>query len=555
MVDDTSVDGHRLGTGMIPLRLSDAEWIQLQAGQCGGEEYLPYELRISAAGLVEAARLLPYQSFCNSTPIAAQPPPVVAAHLAQANALVSSQHYVPWVVQGRPATVLIHTSLAIAPPERYGPAHPFPSPVDPGTVSIGMERRGCEGSCPVYSVTLAADGTVSYVGSAFIAIPGHHRAQITAAAVSDLLDRFRQARFLSALPEYSGAYDGGFTALHLKVNGTAYQVVDESGLRVGLPTAIRDLEKAVDDATESAKWVVGNQETLASLDAEHWNFASTSEDNLRLYDRAIANKNAVLLERFLQAKAPVLASPSPGRPSWTKPDPPPLIMASSTGDLALVNQMVLTVGTPVPPRILFHCLLAAFSSGSLPMVNFWLDKGADPHLRPVTLDGKQTGPNPGVDALYRAVLSGNPDVVRRALGLGFKPNRTIGGTEPILVYVLSNARPANLNLDVIRVLLQAGANPNARSSSGDTALIDVRDSGYLDILIAAGADPNLADDLGYTPLIMHATDPKAVKVLLAAGADPRTRDKDGKTALDATGELGGCPVCREQISAALRARE
>jgi Domain of unknown function (DUF6438) len=255
-VDDASIYDHRLSAG-TPLRLSAVEWAQLQAGKCGGEEYLPYELTISSTGFVETARLLRYQSYCNSTPSAAQPPQVVATHLAQANALVSSQHFIPWLVDGHPVPVLIHTSLAIAPPERFGAAHPFPSPIDPTTVSIGMERRGCEGSCPVYSIALTADGTVTYVGSAYIAIPGRHQAHIPTAAVSKLLDRFRQAEFLSALPIYTGAYDGGYTALHLNLNGTGYQVVDESGLRVGLPTAIRDLEQAVDDSTESARWVVG----------------------------------------------------------------------------------------------------------------------------------------------------------------------------------------------------------------------------------------------------------------------------------------------------------
>ena len=214
--------------------------------------------------MVEAARLLPYQSFCNSTPTPPAPGPVVGTHPQEANALVRAQRFTPWIVNGRPASVLIHTSLAIAPPERFGPSHSFPTVVDPATVSVGLERRGCEGRCPAYSVNLAADGTVTYKGFAYVAVPGQRHAHVPAATVTQLLDRFRQANFLSALPVYSGAFDGGYNVLKLSVDGTSYQIVNESGSSVGLPTAIYALERAVDEATDSAGWVTSGS-TMAPI--------------------------------------------------------------------------------------------------------------------------------------------------------------------------------------------------------------------------------------------------------------------------------------------------
>lgn len=552
-IDDRTVAAHRIGAAG-PLRLSASEWSQLQASQCGGADYLPYELTVSTAGAVNSARLLPYQSFCNATPSPAAPGPVVAAHLAEANALIRAERFTPWVVNGHPAPVLIHASLAIAPPERFGPSRSFPAATDPATVSIGLERRGCEGRCPAYTVDLAADGTVTYKGFAYVAVPGQHHAHVPTATVTQLLDRVRQANFLSALPVYSGAFDGGYNVLKLSMNGVTYQVVDESGSSVGLPTAIQNLERSVDDATRSADWIDGKPDILTSLDAEHWDFASASEDNLHLYDRAIWGKNDALLNRFLQAGAPVLATPSPNQPSWANTDSPPLLVASGTGNLGLVNRMLQSVKQPLPPATLFHCLLAAFSSGSLPMMNFWLGRGADPHLHPVTLAGKPIAPNDAVDPLRRAILSGKPEVVRRALELGFSPNERMAGSELPLLYVFRSVRPADFNPEVVSVLLSAGADPNGRGIMGETALEEARTSDVLRMLLAAGANPNLKDELGYTALIMHATDPEAVRLLLAAGADPTMRDKEGGTALNAAGELGGCSSCQEQLSAALRAR-
>jgi ankyrin repeat protein len=54
------------------------------------------------------------------------------------------------------------------------------------------------------------------------------------------------------------------------------------------------------------------------------------------------------------------------------------------------------------------------------------------------------------------------------------------------------------------------------------------------LLLQAGADPNLRDKAGYTALILCKTDTAAALLLLKAGANPNARTLEGVTALSNT---------------------
>jgi hypothetical protein len=256
VVDDDEAFDHILNPD-TPLRLSKAEWDQLAAGPCGGSDFLPYELVVSDSGVVESARLLPYTGSCNFIDNPPNPPPVVALHLSEANTLVREQRFIPWIINGHSTRVIFHTTLPIAPPERFGASHSLAVPINFRSVIMSLERLGCEGRCPAYSITIAGNGTVTYEGRAYVKVLGKQQAHISEAAVMQLLERFREADFGSALPAYIGAYDGGDNVLKVRIDGRLYQVVDGSGLRVGLPTAILKLEQAVDETAQSRRWVTG----------------------------------------------------------------------------------------------------------------------------------------------------------------------------------------------------------------------------------------------------------------------------------------------------------
>ncbi len=93
--------------------------------------------------------------------------------------------------------------------------------------------------------------------------------------------------------------------------------------------------------------------------------------------------------------------------------------------------------------------------------------------------------------------------------------------------------------DVVRVLLEAGADPNARGDrNNSTPLYDAAGKGRAEaarILLQAGADPNARTEYSWAPLYTAAQRGHAdvVRVLLAAGADPNARTNRGSTPLKA----------------------
>jgi len=100
--------------------------------------------------------------------------------------------------------------------------------------------------------------------------------------------------------------------------------------------------------------------------------------------------------------------------------------------------------------------------------------------------------------------------------------------------------------DVVRYLLEAGADPRPASRQGGfTALHSAvaTDAGKVDIeivrmLVDKGADPNAKAQSGSTPLhtVAFTGDRASLDLLLEHGADPTIKNDDGKRAADIAGE-------------------
>lgn len=98
-------------------------------------------------------------------------------------------------------------------------------------------------------------------------------------------------------------------------------------------------------------------------------------------------------------------------------------------------------------------------------------------------------------------------------------------------------RPKTDVTDVMTFLVQQGANPNWRNTSGKTPLMAAAQTGLpeaVTLLLEKGADPNIADNQGGTALVYALMTDKGTekaKMMLAKGAKPEGTNAKGETPL------------------------
>ncbi len=169
-------------------------------------------------------------------------------------------------------------------------------------------------------------------------------------------------------------------------------------------------------------------------------------------------------------------------------------------------------------------IAAAF--GPAEMVTILLDAGAD--------IGKPD--RNGLHPLHNAVLAGHKEIVALLIESGAvvdakdKESRT-----PLHRFAAS----AGSDIEIARILLAAGADPNIKSAKQDespSALLNAVESANLklvELLIASRADVNHRTALHWSPLhqAVYNNRPEIVRLLIAHGADISQATSIGKTPL------------------------
>lgn len=174
-------------------------------------------------------------------------------------------------------------------------------------------------------------------------------------------------------------------------------------------------------------------------------------------------------------------------------------------------------GTQMPPT-------GPLSADSIEIIKRWLDQGA---VWPDALSGDvpPAPPDPAATRLIEALRTGTPDAIRQLLRAEPEAakRKGPGGNTPLLFAALYRD-PAT-----VKLLLDAGADPNARNDAGATPLMwAVASLDNTRLLLDAGADPNIKSDEGRTPLSIAAARAGAtpvVKLLLDRGAKPALSER------------------------------
>lgn len=142
---------------------------------------------------------------------------------------------------------------------------------------------------------------------------------------------------------------------------------------------------------------------------------------------------------------------------------------------------------------------------------------------------------------FQAAGRGDIVTILSMLASGADPNWVHPKTGHTALYAACAAD----RVEMVRVLLQRGAEPNLRMDyrspldgryeQGIVALMYARSPEVVALLMESGADPNASDAEGTTALIRSASFGKkqVVLALLEAGADPARTNRQGTTARDA----------------------
>ncbi|MEP6637576.1 MAG: ankyrin repeat domain-containing protein, partial [Acidobacteriota bacterium] len=140
--------------------------------------------------------------------------------------------------------------------------------------------------------------------------------------------------------------------------------------------------------------------------------------------------------------------------------------------------------------------------------------------------------NLGTTALEHAVRNGNREMVQVLLDAGADVNARNNSRETVIMMLGEEATS-----DIVWDLINAGAKVNLADEDGDTALMEAaafHNLSVLRTLLEAGAKVDHRNKEGKTALMIAAGNGHLANVrsLIRAGADMNARDKEGKTVLD-----------------------
>ena len=337
--------------------------------------------------------------------------------------------------------------------------------------------------------------------------------------------------------------------------------------RTGRPDAVRVLLERGADVNRAETW--GGTTALMWAVAEH--HAETVEllvahgadvdARSRIYPVADAAGS--------EGPEPEDADPDAAPVGYSNGGFTPLLFAAREGDLA--SARLLVAGGADVDAVASDgkdALGLAIYNGNYELASFLLDGGSrvdHPDAEGFTplfwaVDRRNMEWNPG----FPWTVTADPlPLIRKLLDAGADPNRIVdktprsrrnfGGSPRIRFATTLMRATYSADLELVRLLLDYGADPDIRSGDNETPLLAAAGHGWIDgysqgksfperlevirLLLDLGADVNWADDAGITPLMVAANmgDVAIIQYLVDRGADLGAHDLGKKN----DGAFGG----------------
>lgn len=466
--------------------------------------------------------------------------------------------FTPFEENGKAVTAEVEEYIDLVPPERLPTRHVAAPAIRPDSkVTITLERTGCYGTCPSYSVMVTTEG-IAFDGRSFVVAAGKHTDSVNADEVRNLAKRFVAADFYSMAASYRASVtDNPTYVLTIAIDGHKKEVEDYVGEWEGMPAVITGLEDDVDTFARTHRWIEGKDGLVSALREEKFNF-ETFEAQLMLKEAASRGETEAVRE-LLGAGVPLEPKPAP------KPEEPYMgVPFEGVGWLNAASHHPETLQVFIDALASKEdqndkdlALAGAASSGSLQAVRALIRYGANPNcdLSELTVtegSGGMTLSAPGAGSvLIYAAESGNPEMVREILRYHPKlEQRDREGKTAVFAageyrYEVEESKRA----ECVRLLVEAGADVNPRDNNGNTPLHETFLADVEKELLKLGADVNARNKDGETP-IFTTVDDDAIPLFIEHGADLTIRNNKGRTVMEAAKEKG--PLREEALRTAIQ---
>jgi peroxiredoxin len=414
-------------------------------------------------------------------------------------------HYSPFVRNGKAVTAIVSEEIA----EQEAPETQRPLlNVALEKVHIGLERTGCYGSCPTYSVDVYGDGRVVYRGLEHVDVTGVHAYRIPRERVAKLVESARAKGLWSLRESYRAMItDNPTYLLTLDFGGQVHEIEDYVGRMAGMPESVVDFEDEIDDATGADARIHLAAAAVEQLKAAGFNFRSQA--GAELLARAVTNKGSrddQAMLQLVELGAPIgdVRQETNDRDCCRGPLIERALMNQRTVLVeALIQRGALeTNGAPDQSKI-DGAFRAAIAGGRLALVQkIWSVSGASAHPSLTFDDASEDRPPLRKESPVALLLkysryeqkAWDGLAVAQWLAAQGSDIKAVGADGETLLHIAAGAD----DLEFVRYLLSQGMDPSTPGRNAVVALGHTLDEDVALLLLEAGTDLSLINSQHYS---------------------------------------------------------